>query len=111
MKHITLAQLKKHDACTRQLLLFKQMFGDSVQVTEALAIEVAQQFDFDWAANKLLGESALAEYAKVQDLAWAEYHKMRDLAWAEYGKVCDLAVAEYHKVCASAFARLYIAQE
>jgi hypothetical protein len=133
MTHITLAQLEKHGACTEQLLLFKQMFGDSVQVTEALAIEVAEQFDFAWAADELLGDDARAEYyklchffyeeyKKVRNLAWAEYDQVRESAWAEYKKVDDFfyekyskvresAWAEYCKVCASAFARLYIAQE
>jgi hypothetical protein len=133
MTHITLAQLKKHGACTGQLLLFKQMFGDKVCVTEALAAELAQQFDFTWAAYELLSDVAnveynkvrgfaWAEYVKVCDLAWAEYNKARDLtqakynkvhdpAWAEYVKVCDFAWAEYNKVRATTFARLYIAQE
>jgi hypothetical protein len=135
MTHITLAQLKKLGACTEQLQLFKKMFGDKVCVTEALAAELAQQFDFVWAANNLLDASALAEYNKMRDLSWAEYVKVYDLAWAKYNKVYDLtrdapeeynkvcvpalaeyykvcapALAEHRKVCASTFARLYIAQ-
>ena len=107
MKKITYEQLVLHKACAPQLELFKETFGDAVEVTEELAVQYAQVFDFGWAAHHLLSDTARAEYYKVRDLALAEYHKVCGTADAEYYKVHDLAWAEYHKVCAVAFVRGY----
>ena len=77
---LTLAQLK--GTCAQQRALFRKLFGTSVEVTEALAVEHADSFDWTWAANKLLSAPARAEYEKVRAAAWAEYDKVRAAAWA-----------------------------
>ena len=87
MKTITLAQLKSKQACADQQVLFKELFGTSVMVTEEACVAVADKFDWGWAAQNLLSNSA------------------RD----QYNKVCATAWSEHIKVCASTFARLYLA--
>ena len=94
---LTLETLKVERACAEQLRLFESMFGQSVEVTEALCVEVSAKFDFAWAAQRLLSPDALAEYERVTAPAWAEYKRVKASAWAEY-----------KRVKAAAFARAYI---
>ena len=105
---LTLETLKAKRACAEQLRLFESMFGQSVEVTEALCVEVSAKFDFAWAAQRLLSLDALAEYERVTAPAWAEYKRVTAPAWAEYKRVRASALAEYERVRASAFARAYI---
>jgi hypothetical protein len=113
-------QLTAINACTEQVERFRKLFGDSVNVTEALC---KKHFDkFDWGfASKLLSPEGRAEYNRVRGLARAEYNRVHGLAlaeydrvtgpaWAEYDRVRDLARAEYDRVCGLAWARLYIAE-
>jgi hypothetical protein len=59
---ITLAQLREAGACKSQLDLFKKRFGESVRVTEELAIQYGPEFDTEWAAMNLLSPSVYDEY-------------------------------------------------
>jgi cell division septum initiation protein DivIVA len=101
---LTLATLKKKDACTDQLALFRKMFGESVEITEALCAEHAGMFSWNWAANHLLTAPALAEYERVKAQAWAEYERVTAPALAEYQRVTAPALAEYQRVRAPAWA-------
>jgi hypothetical protein len=101
---LTLQQLKDADACNAQVVLFRQTFGVSVEVTGELAEQYAQQFDFGFAAQRFLSAPALAEYKKVAAPARAEYDKARAPALAEYKKVAAPARAEYDKARAPALA-------
>jgi hypothetical protein len=104
-----LKTLQEHGACTDQVKLFRKRFGESVRVTEALCVKVAEDFDFDWAAQHLLTPTkAWAEYKRVEAPAWAEYDRVMAPAWAEYERVEALAWAEYKRVRARAFARGYL---
>ena len=94
---LTLETLKAKRACAEQLRLFESMFGQSVEVTEALCVEVSAKFGFAWAAEHLLSPDAWAEYKRVKASAWAEYKRVKASAWAEY-----------ERVTAPAFARAYI---
>ena len=118
-KILKLATLVELGACESQTGLFKEKFGESVQVTEELCEKVAALFDFDWAARHLLTAPARAEYERVRALARAEYAR-RDAqacveyecatapACAEYERVRVLACAESERVMAQVFAKLYI---
>ena len=129
---ITYAQLRASGACRDQLALFKRKFGDSVEVTVQLAESVANEFDWDWVASKLLKAPAWDEYERVTAAAWDEYERVTAAAWAEYYRVtapawdeykrvkaaaraeCErvtaAAWAEYYRVGAAAFATAYISQ-
>ena len=115
---LTAQMLRDKKACGEQVELFVELFGESVSVTQKRCAAHANEFDWEWAAEKLLPKPAWAEFDKVRDAAWAEFDKVRDVAWAEYDKVCnaawaeyykvrDAALAKYHRVCAVTFARLY----
>jgi cell division septum initiation protein DivIVA len=99
---ITLAQLRT--ACRSQRDRFEELFGDSVEITEALAVHHASDFDWEWAAENLFTDEARAEYGRVIASARAEYDRVIASARAEYGRVIASARAEYDRVAASAWA-------
>ena len=112
--NITLARLKELHACSSQVALFQQHFGESVTVTKERCLAVASIFDWNWAAQFLLSlfaqteyyracTTAWAEYYRTYTTAWAEYYKVRAPARAEYDKAYAIARAEYDKACAIAF--------
>jgi hypothetical protein len=119
---ITLKMLRKAGACSLQVDLFRDTFGESVEVTESLLIGHAGKFELDFAARKFFRAPALAEYEKARDAALAEYEKVRAPAlaeyekgrapaWAEYEKASAPALAEYAKARAMAFWRAIQIQE
>ena len=122
-KIITAKQLQDLNARRSQVVLFRELFGEQVEVTVALCESMSDQFDFDWAAANLLTDaSTREEFKRVCDPASAEYVRVRDSASAEYDRVCDPALAEYDRVrasawaqfdraCANAFATAYLDQE
>jgi len=110
---VTKALLKRLGACEAQREKFAELFPRGVVVTEALCVEHAQEFNWDWAANHLLSPEAQAEYNRVtaprscrirslRRRAAAEYDRVRALAWAEYNRVTAPAQAEYNRVTAPA---------
>ncbi len=92
-----LSTLVEKKACTKQVDLFQELFGESVTVTEKRAVSVADKFAWHWATDKLLSRTALDEYNKARQTALDEYEKKRRTAWDEY---C--------KFRAKTFANLYI---
>ncbi len=98
MKTITLARLKELGACADKLLLFEELFGAEVAVTEEMCIKHSSDFDFNWAANNLLSATAFVDYERVRDTARAEYERVSDTAWDEYARVSATAWAEYKRV-------------
>jgi hypothetical protein len=88
--------LIRKGACKDQVSLFRDRFGNSVEVTEALCLSVARNFDFIWAAQNLLTPTAFAEYRRAVMPVWAAYTRDRPPAPTE------LECAK-----AAAFGRLY----
>ena len=84
-------------ACSDQVRLFRKLFGTQVYVTVSRAEGVADKFDLDWLANRILSASALDEYARATAPARAEY-----------GRAVASAEAEYGRAVAPAWARAYI---
>jgi hypothetical protein len=76
--------------------LFRTLFGESVEVTEELCLIHAYDFNFDWAACKLLSDAAIYEYVRLGDAAIDEYMRAND---------------DYSRANALAFASAYIADE
>ena len=82
MKTISVKRLEAAGACSDQVRLFRDTFGDKpVRLTPenwAKAGEVG--LDRSWLDRFLKGP------------ARAEYERVRDAAWAEYERVCDPAL-------------------
>ena len=100
---ITSALLKRKGACLDQRRKFAELFPGGVIVTEALCVEHASVFNWEWAAENLLPPSAWAEYGRVTAPAWAEYERVTAPALAGYGRARASAWAEYKRVTASTF--------
>lgn len=66
-KEIKLQTLIGLNACKDQVDLFKEIFGDSVELTEELAKEIGSKFDIDWAVKNLLIAQAKTSYFKSTD--------------------------------------------
>ena len=127
---ITYRELKNAGACADQLAEFKRRYGKSIEVTEEACAEVAQVFDWDWAAYHLLTEparkayrDAIAPARKAYDDAIAPARKAYDDAIAPAQKAYNDAIAPaqkayndaiaparkaYDDAIARAFARAYI---
>ena len=96
-KKITLRILKAKGACESQCERFATLFPKGVEVTEALCIKHADEFDWDWGAQHLLRAPA-----------WSEYEYVKAPASAEYERVVASAWAEYKRATASVFAKIYL---
>ncbi len=93
---LTLQTLIDKRACKDQVALFREMFGDSVEITEELCASFAR-FDFTWAAQHLLSVAA-----------WDDYLRNRETAWADYLRIKGSAPrADYARSRAITFAKLY----
>ena len=104
-----ISQLHAIGACAEQVERFQELFGESVDVTEALCLAHFDKFDWSFAV-KLLSPAGRAEYKRVRGLALAEYNRVCGLALAEYNRVCGPAWAECKRVCGPAWGSLYIAE-
>ena len=102
MATLTLQQLKDKGVCAKQVALFETTFGQQVDVSPRLCIEVAPLFDFDWAACNLLSAQARAEYGRARAPARAEYGRITALAWAEHTRAAAQAGDEYGRAVAQA---------
>lgn len=70
---LTYAQLEEHDACDNSYT-FRDLWGDSVEVTPELAKKYAGEFDWAWAASNLLPTAVYRLWEKGQKVA-REQHK------------------------------------
>ncbi len=102
---ITTKQLREFHACPEQIELFEQHFGQSVTVTEALCLKHAGDFAFEWAAARLLSDSALKIYIEAIKPAWATNRKASKLAMKTYTeKIGGIKTAKlYQKAVGSAW--------
>lgn len=137
---ITAQQLDAHRACSDQAALFKRAFGEkvtfhSLQEIEAAADEYGTRFDMEWAAEKLLQESAFIEFEALSKAASDEFMQVLNKTYNKYSLLsvsedakehCDglweASVAEvqpelgparekFNKAVAKAFAIAYWKQE
>ena len=108
---ITLKQLRRLNACEDQVLLFERFFGTGIEVTEALCLAHAQDFDWNWAAYNLLSPSAREAYGEARALARKAYDEALALAEKAYDEALALAGKAYDEALALAFARATLASE
>ena len=105
---LTLATLRARGACRDQLTLFRAMFGNRVEITEARCIKHAAVFSWGWAASNLLSALAGAAYKAATAPARAAYDDAIVPAGAAYKAATDAAKTTYDATIASAWARAYI---
>ena len=131
MKSITVEMLQAHGACTSQVKLFRELFGETVDVTVEVCVLHASEFYLGWAASTLFPASIMADYrAKlkiIDDDYWAKRQPIRDDSDAklkiirddyqakrkiiddDYDAKLEIIEADYEAKCAPLFAECYLA--
>jgi hypothetical protein len=104
MRKLTLKTLIAKGACKDQVELFKAAFGGRVDVTVALCVKHAGQFDWSWAARNLLSEAGRTDYDRARAPAWADYERAIVEASADYDSATVEASIVYHRATAPAWA-------
>lgn len=127
MPKITLEDLVNRGACHNYRVKFRDLFGEEVEVTVELCVKYAQDFDWNWARDNLLGWGkprddfdalegpAYQEMTDVTDPAYKEYSEAREKFYAEllgtdrseapwrtYRDKCQEPLAKYNEVCKKA---------
>jgi len=99
MKTISAKRLEAAGACSDQVRLFRDTFGDKLVKINAENWAKAGEVGLDrfWLTRFLKGP-ALAEYERVAGAAWAECERACDAAWAECERVRGAAWAECERV-------------
>ena len=90
---ITKALLISKHACRGQVDLFAELFPEGVVITESICLAHATEFDWDWAARKLLRPPA--RKACVEAMAPARKACVESMApaWKAYVEAYALAFA------------------
>lgn len=70
---ITPTILRQVGACSPALAKFTELFPEGVTITRELCRKHAQDFDFGWAANRLLRFTGYRAYEKAANLAYHAY--------------------------------------
>lgn len=124
MPKVTLEDLVNRGACHNYRVKFRELFGEEVEVTVELCVKHAQDFNWNWARDNLLGwgkprddfdaieDPAYQEMTAVTEPAYKEYSKAREKFHAEFLKTDTSEAAwrmyheepldKYHEVCKKA---------
>ena len=105
---LTIADLEMVRACEEQVAKFRELFGNEVLVTVELAVQHAADFDWDWAARKLLSAPARAAYNAAVAPEWDAYEASEAAADAAYDAATAAAWAAYEAARAPAWATAFI---
>jgi hypothetical protein len=105
-KVITLQQLKEFNACKSQRILFKENFGDSVEISQELCVKFAQHFQFTWAAAALLSAKNYAKFRKLREKSWHNFMQAPLSSKKE-----KLMLERNNRVEARVFAKLFLSQK
>lgn len=90
-------------ACSEQVALFAETFGESVDITpESIARAAEAGLDLEWAAEHLLTATAWAAYDQATATAWAAYEQAKATAVAAYQQAKAPAWAAYQQAKATA---------
>lgn len=104
MRTLYASTLTRLGACAPEVELFRQRFGDSVDVTESTD---TAGFSIEWAARYLLSPTAYADYARSWGVAYADYERIRGAAraaYADYVRIRGAASADYVRIEKTAWA-------
>jgi hypothetical protein len=93
---ITPKQLRAMGACYSQWDEFKERFPKGGKVTKEKCIEVAQVFDWDWAADHFLGVHD-PKYRKVRERAMRKYEEVVEPARRIMVKKWQVADSRYNR--------------
>lgn len=109
---ITAAKLESLKACSAQIATFRELFGEGpAPMTVETAVEYADTFDWDWAAQHLLDHSARRTYNETLAPIRRTYYEARAPILRAYDAARAPIRRTYNEGKARAFAEAYILQE
>lgn len=114
---ISIHTLRANNACSEARKKFRELFGEAeIEVTKELCVKHFEDFDWDWAATRLLTEALYNEYAVLEQALWNEYHKkytdltreqsrfpILEKQYEEYEEKIRVSWREYDKKAAELF--------
>ena len=100
---LTVAQLKKWDACANQVKVFARLFPEGATPTLVNLRRAAKAgLDLDWYARKALSPTALQAYEEATAQAWKAYEEAKAPAWKAYEEAKAPAWKAYEEAKAPA---------
>ena len=124
MKYITLQSIKAHNPCEDQYKKACKLFGKRkrIAVSVRLALSVADQFDWDWLAQKFLSATAEKACNEARAPALNAYREARAAAanacngataaaLNAYNEARAAAWNAYREARAATFARAYLSMK
>ena len=92
---IALKDLRRMDACSEQVTLFKSLFGEEVEMTRENVLQYGVQFDLSWLASNIMSEAQDADYKIRRVSLFADYKSKRAPLLADYESKRDALIADY----------------
>jgi hypothetical protein len=99
---ITLAQLENANVCSVYTEKFRELFGNSTEVTVELCVRHAQDFDWNWAADNLLTATARRAYDDATATALKAHDDAMATARRAYEDAMATALEAYEDAMATA---------
>ncbi|MGL5008598.1 MAG: hypothetical protein ACRC6I_01845 [Paracoccaceae bacterium] len=84
MTPITADRLIALNACKTQVDVFRKLFPEGAPLTIEAAVSVAEHFDWNWAATKLLSVNGLKAYREAEAPLWKAYREAEASLWKAY---------------------------
>jgi hypothetical protein len=81
---VTVSRLDQAGACPEYLELFKRLFPDGVELTVDVCVAHADDFQWEWACNRLLPHAARATWRRVYQDALTICHDFTDRVAVAY---------------------------
>ena len=103
MKTVSLRKLKLLGACTQQLKLFRELFGDRCTVSVDLCVSHAAQFDWNWAAQHLLTQERDIDYRAKCAPLYTDWQAARDALDADWRAKRAPLDADWRAKCAALY--------
>ena len=102
---ITLDVLIEKKACQDQVDLFKQHFGESVEITEEICLKYYDKFVIERVVVNMLNEEQREAYMVIQGPAWKDYKVIEEPAYEAYNAIVSPANEAYEAIQRPAYTK------
>ena len=97
-KIIKLSTLIEKRACRKQVDLFRQLFGEQVELTAELAVKYANRFNASWCADNLLTPAAWKAYKEATAPTLKAYKEATATTLKVYNEAKAIVLKAYSEV-------------
>ena len=94
---VTAELLKKLKACKEERDQFTELFPFGVELSRAVIVQYAQEFNWTWCAENLAGDEGWAAYDQAERSAWAAYRQAVGPTHSAYKQAIGPALAVYQQ--------------